>query len=157
MTGRPHSWYEHARDLRDSNSALVVAFLLASVGSIPSASTAVRGFHGADPGAWTTVAWSIAAAVLAGHLVVQFLAGVATADEYVDNPDSRYGWGFAYFRAVAIRPFVTLVSSVWLFALAVLAPYARVPTAPAVVVGFVAFSAFAAVVSQPHAGPTLGE
>lgn len=158
MPARRHALYEFSRSTRDSNAALAAVLAVAGVASIPSARVARTGFRAAESGVVSTASWTIAATLLAGYLVVQFLAAVPAADEYVaDNPDSRYGWAFACFRAVAIRPFATLAVSVWLFVLAVVAPFAGVPTAPAVLAGVVACSAFAIVASQPHAGPTLDE
>lgn len=157
MTTSRQSLYEHARRARGSNTALAFVVVLAGVASAPSALLLRGGFPTGDTGTLATPWWAVAAALLAGYLLMQFLAAVPTADDYVaDNPE-EYGWTFAFLRATAVRPFSTLVAAVWLAGLSVVAPLVGVPTAPAAVAGVVACAAFFVVVAQPHAGPTLEE
>ena len=158
MSVRRRSVFEVSRSIRDSNAALAAVFAVAAAASTPSARVVESGFRASGAGALSTAAWSVAAALLGGYLAAQFLAAVPAAEEHVaSQSDGDYRWSFVYLRAVAVRPFATLLASVWLFALTVVAPYANVPTAPAVLAGVVACSAFVVVVSQPHAGPTLDE
>lgn len=155
MPARRHPVFDAVRRVRDADATLAAAFAVAALASVPLAQIAASGARASGPLYLAT--WFLAALALTGYLLVQFVAAVASADDYAAaNPDG-YAWSFAFFRAAAVRGFSTLAASVWLVLLAVLAPFVGVSTTAAVAAGALACAAFCVVVSQPHAGPTVAE